>query len=125
MYEFDNFCHFDHDTKSLQGTAFAVLQYSETVVIYKNLFVGDHQDITPAILPMFHIYGLTCLCLYQLRLGCQILTFPKFTPDLLVRTLKDENPTVLYVAPPIGKILHYTFSAYSDLNESIIYLNIF
>lgn len=70
-----------------------------------EIFLGDHQDITPAILPMFHIYGLTCLCMYQLRLGCQIVTLPKFTPELMIHTLRNEKPSVLYVAPPIGKTI--------------------
>lgn len=41
--------------------------------------------------------------MYQLRMGCQIVTLPKFTPDLMINSLRNEKASVLYVAPPIGK----------------------
>ncbi|XP_018580201.1 4-coumarate--CoA ligase 1 isoform X2 [Anoplophora glabripennis] len=66
---------------------------------------ADHQDTTQAVLPLFHIYGLTILCMYQLRLGCKIITLPKFTPDLYIGTLKKHKPELLYLAPPIAIFL--------------------
>lgn len=69
---------------------------------------------------MFHIYGLTTLTLYQMRMGCQIVTLPKFTPELYINMLRNDKPHVLYVVPPIGKFLHLLFSAYAIIKLSFV-----
>ncbi|KAJ8913435.1 hypothetical protein NQ315_017179 [Exocentrus adspersus] len=66
---------------------------------------AEHQDTTQVVLPLFHIYGLTILCLYQLRLGCKIVTLPKFTPELYIGALRKHKSEVLYLAPPIAIFL--------------------
>lgn len=63
----------------------------------------DHQDNTPAIIPFFHIYGLSSLCLCQLTFGCQTVTVPKFTPEVFINVLKSNKPDILFLAPPLGK----------------------
>ncbi|KAJ8944987.1 hypothetical protein NQ318_010189 [Aromia moschata] len=64
--------------------------------------IPNHQDVNPAVLPLFHIYGLTILSWYQLRLGCKVVTLPKFTPELYIDTIRKQKPDVLYLAPPLG-----------------------
>lgn len=65
----------------------------------------DHQDIIPAVLPMFHIYGLTSITLNAASAGSKLVTLPKFTPELYVSMLKKQHPHLLYVAPPLAIFL--------------------
>ncbi|CAG9863295.1 unnamed protein product [Phyllotreta striolata] len=65
----------------------------------------DHQDICNGVLPLFHIYGFTVLCMFQLRIGARLITLPKFTPEYYVGSLKKHKPHMLYVAPPIAIFL--------------------
>lgn len=67
------------------------------------LFVETHQDIIPAVLPMFHIYGLTVVTLESLLFGSKLITLPKFTPESFINTLRRHRPHVLFVAPPLGR----------------------
>lgn len=88
---------------SFEQGKFVKISRNVEVDVNKRLLTGEHQYKTPTALPLFHIYGLTVNCMYHLRLGCQSITIPKFTPDLYINLLRNEKPDVLYVAPPIGK----------------------
>ncbi|CAH1108543.1 unnamed protein product, partial [Psylliodes chrysocephalus] len=79
------------------------LEHPEVQVSRTN--TPDHQDITTAVLPFFHIYGFTVLCIFQLRIGAKIVTLPKFTPELYIDSLKKHKPHMLYLAPPIAIFL--------------------
>lgn len=45
-----------------------------------NTVSESYQEIIPAVLPFFHIYGLNGQMLPNLRIGIQLVTLPKFTP---------------------------------------------
>lgn len=62
-----------------------------------------HQDVTIAILPLFHIYGFTCIT-SMMTDGAKVVTLPKFTPDGYMNSLRDYRPHVLMIVPPIGKL---------------------
>ncbi|CAH1173699.1 unnamed protein product [Phaedon cochleariae] len=73
-----------------------------------NLFretTADYQEVCPAVLPMFHIYGLTVLCWNLLSLGIKITTLPKFEPEMYIKSLRKYKPSTLYVVPPIAIFL--------------------
>ncbi|XP_072396015.1 uncharacterized protein [Diabrotica undecimpunctata] len=82
-----------------------VAQIGHPKLLISKQTTPDHQDIVPAVLPMFHIYGLTILSMFQIKLGVKIVTLPKFTPELYIGTLKKYKPNVLYLAPPIAIFL--------------------
>ena len=63
-----------------------------------------HQDIVPAVLPMFHIYGYSVNSLFVLMKGAKIVTLPKFTPEDYVSVLRTQKPHVLFLVPPLGKV---------------------
>lgn len=63
------------------------------------------QDVVPAILPFFHIYGLTIILTGFLRMGAKIVCVPQFTIPDYVKILVNYKPTLLYVVPPIVQMM--------------------
>jgi acyl-CoA synthetase (AMP-forming)/AMP-acid ligase II len=64
-----------------------------------DLQEGDERVI--AVLPFFHIYGLTVLMNQGLAWGCAVVTLPRFDLEQFLRAIQDHKITRAYVAPPI------------------------
>jgi acyl-CoA synthetase (AMP-forming)/AMP-acid ligase II len=58
-----------------------------------------------ALLPMFHIYGLTVVLLSGLLTGMKLVTAPRFEPEPFLKALQDYRVTHLAVVPPILQFL--------------------
>ncbi|MFF6997521.1 4-coumarate--CoA ligase family protein [Streptomyces sp. NPDC008313] len=58
-------------------------------------------DRVLAVLPFFHIYGLTALMNAPLRLGATVVVLPRFELDTFLAAIEKHRITSLYVAPPI------------------------
>ncbi|MGW1463400.1 AMP-binding protein [Streptomyces sp. NPDC002308] len=54
-----------------------------------------------AVLPFFHIYGLTALMNGPLRHGATVVVLPRFDLDQFLAAIEKHRITGLYVAPPI------------------------
>ncbi|WP_328312180.1 AMP-binding protein [Streptomyces sp. NBC_00442] len=54
-----------------------------------------------AVLPFFHIYGMTALLNAPLRAGATVVVLPRFDLDQFLRAIETHRITGLYVAPPI------------------------
>lgn len=54
-----------------------------------------------AVLPFFHIYGLTALMNAPLRLGATVVVLPRFDLESYLAAIAAHRITHLYVAPPI------------------------
>ncbi|GAA2835319.1 AMP-binding protein [Kribbella solani] len=54
-----------------------------------------------AILPFFHIYGLSVLMNLPLRLGVTVVVLPKFDLQQFLTTLDQQRITRAFVAPPV------------------------
>jgi acyl-CoA synthetase (AMP-forming)/AMP-acid ligase II len=54
-----------------------------------------------AVLPFFHIYGLTALMNAPLRLGATVVVLPRFDLETFLAAIEKYRITRLYVAPPI------------------------
>ncbi|MFJ6570008.1 4-coumarate--CoA ligase family protein [Streptomyces sp. NPDC091292] len=54
-----------------------------------------------AVLPFFHIYGLTALMNAPLRQGATVVVLPRFDLDTFLGAIEKHRITGLYVAPPI------------------------
>ncbi|PCG84911.1 4-coumarate--CoA ligase family protein [Streptomyces sp. WZ.A104] len=54
-----------------------------------------------AVLPFFHIYGLTALMNAPLRCGSTVVVLPRFDLTQFLETIQAHRITALYVAPPI------------------------
>ncbi|MFI2760145.1 4-coumarate--CoA ligase family protein [Streptomyces echinatus] len=71
-----------------------------------------------AVLPFFHIYGLTALMNAPLRHGATVVVLPRFELDTFLAAIETHRITGLYVAPPIVLALakHPAVSGY-DLSS--------
>jgi 4-coumarate--CoA ligase len=67
-----------------------------------------------AILPFFHIYGLTVLMCVALAERASLVTMPRFEPTAFLQTLQNHAITQAFVAPPICVFLskHPMVAAY-------------
>ncbi|MEU1277297.1 4-coumarate--CoA ligase family protein [Streptomyces sp. NPDC005805] len=54
-----------------------------------------------AVLPFFHIYGLTALMNAPLRQGATVVVLPRFDLDTFLGAIQEHRINGLYVAPPI------------------------
>ncbi|MFC9507683.1 4-coumarate--CoA ligase family protein [Streptomyces sp. NPDC057002] len=54
-----------------------------------------------AVLPFFHIYGLTALMNAPLRKGATVVVLPRFDLEQFLAAVQNHRITGLYVAPPI------------------------
>ncbi|MFC3573051.1 4-coumarate--CoA ligase family protein [Streptomyces yaanensis] len=54
-----------------------------------------------AVLPFFHIYGMTALMNAPLRQGATVVVLPRFDLDTFLEAIQTHRITGLYVAPPL------------------------
>ncbi|MFF5759278.1 4-coumarate--CoA ligase family protein [Streptomyces longwoodensis] len=59
------------------------------------------DDRILAVLPFFHIYGLTALMNAPLRQGATVVVLPRFELEPFLAAIQTHRITALYVAPPI------------------------
>jgi acyl-CoA synthetase (AMP-forming)/AMP-acid ligase II len=81
------------------------------MLTHRNLVANVAQtrtliDLQPderiiAVLPFFHIYGLTVLMNQGLQWGATVVTLPRFDLEDFLRTMQDQKITRAFVAPPI------------------------
>ncbi|MFB7663274.1 4-coumarate--CoA ligase family protein [Kitasatospora sp. NPDC056138] len=101
------------------GTDIAVLPYSSGTTglpkgvmlshrsIASNLFQAESLHRTAvgerilAILPFFHIYGLTALLNHPLRSGSTVVVLPRFDLEQFLRTIQEHRIEGVFAAPPI------------------------
>ena len=61
----------------------------------------DHQECTVAVLPFFHIYAMNTIMTVGLHYGAQIVTVPKFEPEMYLKAI-----TTYKVMPSIKEIIY-------------------
>ena len=69
-----------------------------------DLFVDDPAAFSSkqkimAVLPLFHIYGLTCVMLFGIRQGLNQLLLPRFDADEVMDLVKEEGPVMFAGVP--------------------------
>jgi acyl-CoA synthetase (AMP-forming)/AMP-acid ligase II len=67
----------------------------------KTLINLAEDERIMAVLPFFHIYGLTVLMNQGLAWGGAVVTLPRFDLEDFLRTMQDYKITRAFVAPPI------------------------
>jgi acyl-CoA synthetase (AMP-forming)/AMP-acid ligase II len=63
--------------------------------------VDEGNERIIAVLPFFHIYGLTVLMNQGLQWGGAVVTLPRFDLEQFLRVIQDHKITRAFVAPPI------------------------
>ena len=66
---------------------------------------GTFQDVTIAVLPMYHIYGLGVTMTGCLHHGAKQIVMPSFEPGLFVKLLSEHKPSFLHLVPPLVSFL--------------------
>ncbi len=74
---------------------------------------SNNQKIM-GILPMFHIFGLTCVMLFGIKQGLNQLLLPKFVPQEVMDLVKENSPVMFSGVPTMYMALN---SADADLME--------
>lgn len=105
------------------ATHLAVLPYSSgttgvpkgVMLTHRNLVanvcqVRDRMDIAAgdtfiAVLPFFHIYGMTVLLNLALAKRATLVTMPRFDLEQFLTLTQDHRATHLFIAPPIAVAL--------------------
>ncbi|XP_028142629.1 probable 4-coumarate--CoA ligase 3 isoform X1 [Diabrotica virgifera virgifera] len=60
----------------------------------------NFQDMSPAVLPFYHIYGLTLNFLFICQ-GTRCVALDKFTPESYIAALKNNPISMIFAAPPL------------------------
>lgn len=105
------------------ATHIAVLPYSSgttgvpkgVMLSHRNLVANVHQcrisirldrdDRVLAVLPFFHIYGMTVLLNLALRQRASLVTMARFDLLAFLRSIQTYHCTFLFIAPPIAVAL--------------------
>ena len=105
------------------ATHLAVLPYSSgttgrpkgVMLTHRNLVANVEQskrvigvaetDRVLAVLPFFHIYGLTVLLNYALGCRASLVTMPRFDLPEFLRIISETKCTWVFIAPPIAVAL--------------------
>jgi acyl-CoA synthetase (AMP-forming)/AMP-acid ligase II len=61
----------------------------------------DGEDVTVAVLPFFHIYGLTVIVLLGLWSGATCVVMPRFDLEPYLDLVERYRATILHVVPPV------------------------
>ncbi|KQZ09460.1 AMP-dependent synthetase [Agromyces sp. Root1464] len=105
------------------ATHLAVLPYSSgttgrpkgVMLTHANLVANVEQargsiglvpdDRVLAVLPFFHIYGMTALLNYALKLRAALVTMPRFDLVEFLRIISEHRASWVFIAPPIAVAL--------------------
>jgi long-chain acyl-CoA synthetase len=63
------------------------------------------REVTLAVLPLFHVYGLTLCMLTTVLLGGRLVLVPRFDLDAIFAAIDTERPTLFPGVPPIYQAL--------------------
>lgn len=77
--------------------------------LYSNALQGEawmhdaeyRKEISYALLPMFHAFGMTLYLTYGILKQMHLVLFPKFDPDMVLKAWKKSPATVYCAVPPI------------------------
>ncbi len=69
-----------------------------------------------SVLPMFHVYGLSCNALSAIRIGCNQLILPRFDVNEVLELIKREKPFQLTAVPT----MIFALNSHPHLEESNI-----
>jgi acyl-CoA synthetase (AMP-forming)/AMP-acid ligase II len=72
---------------------------------HEAVYHVDSRDVFLAVLPFFHIYGMSIILGYGLRHGVTIVTMPRFDAARYLALIGERRVTRLHLAPPLAAIV--------------------
>ena len=61
----------------------------------------DREEVFYAVLPMFHAFGMTLYLTYGVLRQANLVLFPRFDVDLVLKAAKKTPPTIYCAVPPV------------------------
>ncbi|MCF2533697.1 AMP-binding protein [Yinghuangia soli] len=127
---------------TVHGDDLAVLPYSSgttgrpkgVMLTHRNLVANtlqslplgrlDEGSVALAVLPLFHIYGITAIMSMTLYRRASVVTMPRFDLEALLSAIQEHRVDHVSVAPPLALVLakHPAVDAY-DLRSVAIVLS--
>ncbi len=102
-----------HDVAVLQYTGGTTGRPKGAMLTHANLaanaaqmvlHVGEERDVqerTLGVLPLFHVFALTCVLNFGIETGSELVLLPRFEMDEVLKTLKRKPPTQIFGVPTI------------------------
>ncbi|GGQ62265.1 4-coumarate--CoA ligase family protein [Streptomyces asoensis] len=84
-----------------KGVMLTHRQIATNLVQLRSAMSAGPGERILAVLPFFHIYGLTALMNAPLRQGATVVVLPRFDLETFLAAIQEHRITGLYVAPPI------------------------
>lgn len=88
-------------TGTPKGVMLTHRQIATNLAQLEQVMPAGPGDRILAVLPFFHIYGLTALMNVPLRLGATVVVLPRFDMETFLAAVQTHRVTALYAAPPI------------------------
>jgi long-chain acyl-CoA synthetase len=105
------------DVAVLQYTGGTTGQPKAAMLTHANLVANSYQmrlwlpeampgrEVTLAVLPLFHVYGLTLCMLTTILLAGRLVVVSRFDLDAVFQVIDEERPTLFPGVPPIYQAL--------------------
>ncbi len=102
-----------HDVAVLQYTGGTTGRPKGAMLTHANLsansaqmllHVGEERDMqerTLGVLPLFHVFALTCVLNFGVEIAAELVLLPRFEMDEVLATIKRKPPTQLFGVPTI------------------------
>ncbi len=106
-----------HDVAVLQYTGGTTGRPKGAMLTHANLaansaqmllHVGEERNIqerTLGVLPLFHVFALTCVLNYGVETAAELVLLPRFEMDEVLKTIKRKPPTQMFGVPTIYNAL--------------------
>lgn len=65
----------------------------------------DQQERTLGVLPLFHVFALTCVLNFGVEIAAELVLLPRFEMDEVLATIKRKPPTMVFGVPTIYNAL--------------------
>ncbi len=65
----------------------------------------DQQERTLGVLPLFHVFALTCVLNFGVEIAAELVLLPRFEMDEVLATIKRKPPTMMFGVPTIYNAL--------------------
>ncbi|AQQ52846.1 long-chain-fatty-acid--CoA ligase [Planococcus lenghuensis] len=122
--------NFEEDLALLQYTGGTTGSPKGVMLTHKNLIANatmcnawmyqtkEGEETVLAIIPFFHVYGMTTVMILAVMQGNKMVLLPKFEPETALKTIQKQKPTIFPGAPTIyiGLMNHPDFHKY-DLSS--------
>ena len=92
-------------TSEPKGVALTHRNLVANVVQAQKLLGEEADDVVLAVLPFFHIYGMTVLLNLSMYNRASLVTMPRFDLPEFLRLTAERRCTYLFIAPPVAVAL--------------------